>query len=574
MSRARSTQIVSTAPATGRTLAAPILALSSLFAWGSFGAEAAALARDSETARGDAESIRLEDADRSVETSFDGALEVDVANPAGMSIPIPDVVGGYASDRVILKLAPGVEVVDGDWSLARGGEISEEARLAFSQANVLSISPLFRRGFANPDLAAEIGLDRYRLLEVPTGSDVPGIVVSLQAALGAVQGAIQGVVQGEVQGVGPGLVELVEADGIGGVAGDAPNDPMFHLQWALENTGQVAGGVAGLPGADVSALEAWSRTTGGGGVVVAVLDSGINPHPEFADRILPGLNVPDDNDQTNDVCASHGTAVSGVLAAAGDDGLGIAGMDWTMLLIPIVVVDPCSGPESHVAEALVFATDAGADIANMSLQYYAGTSALRDAVLYAHAAGVLMVAASGNNSANALAYPAAWPETIAVGASTNLDGRWSSSNTGEGISLVAPGLSIQTTNGFSGHSSRTGTSFAAPHVSGTASLMLSVDPWLDADSIRQTIEGTTLDLPPSGYDQFTGFGRLDAGAAVMAVRAPGDFNDDGRVDGVDLSTLLALWGECPPGGSCLADIDRDGRVDGIDLSILLGRWTG
>jgi hypothetical protein len=104
--------------------------------------------------------------------------------------------------------------------------------------------------------------------------------------------------------------------------------------------------------------------------------------------------------------------------------------------------------------------------------------------------------------------------------------------------------------------------------------MLSVDPWLDADSIRQTIEGTTLDLPPSGYDQFTGFGRLDAGAAVMAVRAPGDFNDDGRVDGVDLSTLLALWGECPPGGSCLADIDRDGRVDGIDLSILLGRWTG
>jgi subtilisin family serine protease len=308
--------------------------------------------------------------------------------------------------------------------------------------------------------------------------------------------------------------------------------------------------------------------------VVAVLDSGINPHPEFADRILPGLNVPDDNDQTNDVCASHGTAVSGVLAAAGNDGLGIAGMDWTMLLIPIVVVDPCSGPESHVAEALVFATDAGADIANMSLQYYAGTSALRDAVLYAHAAGVLMVAASGNNSANALAYPAAWPETIAVGASTNLDGRWSSSNTGEGISLVAPGLSIQTTNAFSGHSSRTGTSFAAPHVSGTASLMLSVDPWLDADSIRQTIEGTTLDLPPSGYDQFTGFGRLDAGAAVMAVRAPADFNDDGRVYGVDLSTLLALWGECPPGGSCLADIDRDGRVDGIDLSILLGRWTG
>jgi len=484
---------------------------------------------------------------------------IDPAHPAGVDLALPDVVGGYASDRVILKLAPSVEAIEaeGGWALVRDGEVSVASAAAFAEVQTTSLGPLFRRGFEDVERAAALGLDRYRLLGVPSGSDVPAIVATLEAALRPA-----------------GLVELVEADGIGGLAGDVPNDPLFPLQWALENTGQVVGGVAGLPGADIAALEAWSRTTGGGDVVVAVLDSGINPHPEFADRILPGLNVPEDSDATEDVCASHGTAVSGILAAAGDDGLGIAGLDWTVRLLPVVVVDPCAGPESYVAEALVFATDAGADIANMSLQYFAGSSALRDAVLYAHAAGVLMVAATGNNSASALAYPAAWPETIAVGASTNLDGRWASSNTGEGISLVAPGVSIRTTNGFTSYSSRTGTSFAVPHVSGTASLMLAVNPWLDASSIREAIESTASDLPPGGYDLFTGFGRLDAGAAVAGVPAPGDLDGNGIVDGADLSILLGSWGICPPQETCPADIDRDGVVDGADLSILLGDWTG
>jgi hypothetical protein len=81
-------------------------------------------------------------------------------------------------------------------------------------------------------------------------------------------------------------------------------------------------------------------------------------------------------------------------------------------------------------------------------------------------------------------------------------------------------------------------------------------------------------VPPTGYDEFTGFGRLNAGAAVLGVPIPGDLDQDGRVNGVDLAELLSRWGICPEGEVCSADIDRSGAVDGVDLAIALSHWTG
>lgn len=466
-----------------------------------------------------------------------------------------DVVGGHASDRIILRLARGVEVSapGGRWSLRVDGLATAGSDRAFRDAAVEQIRPAFRRGLADAALASQLGLDRFVVVEVPRGSDTP----SLAASFARLQG-----------------VELAELDGIGGLAGELPDDPRFPEQWNLRNTGQTVAGVAGVPGADIDALGAWARTTGSGEVVVALLDSGINPHIDLGERILPGWNVPLDSDATTDVCGSHGTGVASLLGARGDDGVGMAGVDWSVRFMPIVVVNPCSGPESFVAEGLVFATDAGADIANMSLQYYSGTELLRNAVLYAHASGVTMVAATGNGTSSSLAFPAQWPETIAVGASNNLDVRWSNSRWGEGISLVAPGQRVLCASGTTTYTTRDGTSFAAPHVSGAISLILSVNPYLDDASIRSILEETAFDIDEPGYDLFTGFGRLDAAAAVAATPVPGDVDRNGAVNGADLAIVLGSWGPCPEGDPCMADVDRSGAVDGVDLGLVLGGWTG
>ena len=473
----------------------------------------------------------------------------------GAAAPGLDEVGGHASDRVVLRLAPGAEIAPiGDrWSLRIGGLETAESVRAFEAAAVERIRPAFRRGLADAALASQLGLDRFVVVELPRGSDTPSLVASFARLAG---------------------VELAELDGIGGVAGELPNDPRFPEQWNLRNTGQTVAGVAGVPGADIEALGAWSRTTGRGEVVVALLDSGLNPHLDIGERILPGWNVPLDSDVTTDVCGSHGTSVASVLGARGDDGIGMAGVDWNVRFLPIGVVNPCSGPESFVAEGLVFATDQGADIANMSLQYFSGTELLRNAVLYAHASGVTMVAATGNGTSSTLAFPAQWPETIAVGASNNLDVRWSSSRWGEGISLVAPGQRVLCASGTTTYTTRDGTSFAAPHVSGAASLMLSVNPYLDAESIRAILEATAFDIDEPGYDLFTGFGRLDAAAAVAATPVPGDVDGNGAVNGADLAIVLGSWGPCPEGEPCAADVDRSGAVDGVDLGLVLGGWTG
>ncbi|MHC4142844.1 MAG: hypothetical protein ACYSUF_13610, partial [Planctomycetota bacterium] len=154
---------------------------------------------------------------------------------------------------------------------------------------VTAIRPVFENGFADPQLARRIGLDRYYRLETPPGTDTPGLVAQLSRL--------------------PAQVERPELDGIGGVAGTIPDDPNFGLQWGLLNDGQSVGGAAGLIGADINVSPAWDIVTGDPGLVLAVLDAGMNEHVEIADRMIPGRNVaadPDNND-TSDVCISHGT---------------------------------------------------------------------------------------------------------------------------------------------------------------------------------------------------------------------------------------------------------------------------
>ena len=431
----------------------------------------------------------------------------------------------------------------------------------FEVAGLQSLEPLLSSPAARADLAREIGLDRWVVATFPSST-----LASDAAA--------------RLTGIG-GPIEAIELDGLGGVAASPPDDSWFTQQYGLRNTGQNIAGVDGIAGADVNVLPAWDWTTGSDQTVVAVLDAGMSGHEEFADRLTPGWNVPDGTDSFDDECSSHGTHVTGIIAAEGDNGQGIAGIDWRCSIMPVVVVDGCTGFESWVAEGIVWAVDHGADIINMSLQYGAGTQALADAVAYADAAGVIQIAAAGNTGGiDDVQAPARFPETIAVAATDNRDQRWSSSSGGPEIDLAAPGWRIYSSAATSNYVSKSGTSMASPFVCGTVSLMKAVDPDLDPETARQILRATAEDVESAGRDDLTGFGRLDVNAAILALDptppAAGDLDRDGRVDGQDFGLVLSGWGPCPGDCEdvCPADLNGDCTVDGSDLGMLLLDWTG
>jgi subtilisin family serine protease len=464
---------------------------------------------------------------------------------------------GYASTHIIIRAREGFTPALADARLVdQPRDLVAETLERFA---VGAIRPVFESGFANPQLARQLGLDRYYRLETPPGADTPGLVAELRRF--------------------PSQVERPELDGIGGVAGTIPDDPDFGLQWGLLNGEQVIDGFPGLAGADINVSPAWDITTGDPDLVLAVLDAGMDEHVEILGRMVPGRNVAasPDNDDTSDVCISHGTHVAGIAAAFADNAQGIAGVDWSCRIMPVRVLNGCSGqPESYLAEGIIWATDNGADVISMSLQYTQGTQLLHDAVLYAHAQGIVMVAAAGNNAPCGtpnVRYPAKWPETIAAAAFNNQDERASFSNCGPELDVAGPGDTVWSLKDTTAYQWLSGTSMATPHVSGTVNLMKALDPGLAPDEIKLILQATAVDLGDPGFDDQSGFGRIDAHAALLQVQARlADLDGDGVVGVLDFLQLLQSWGSCPSGPGCPGDIDRDGQVGVSDFLLLLASW--
>ncbi len=464
------------------------------------------------------------------------------AEPRGVRVPAagPDQLGGYASSHIIVRCA------------SRGGERVQTATGQLqgmgARLGVRHCRPAYGHGFKDPILAAELGLDRTFVIEVPPGTDA----VTLAAAFAGREG-----------------IESVELDGIGGVVGVFPNDPDFEIQWGMENTGLRVPPSAPLPGVvdcDIDAREAWAIHDGTQRpVVVAVIDSGIDPHPELADRLVPGINTndPDNPDLTtterppgaapDDPRCPHGMHVAGIIAAAGNNGAGVAGMNWGALLMPVRVVHGgCSGTELQTANGIIWAVDHGAEITNVSLQFYVGTNVLQNAVRYAHARGVLVVAAVGNQRGRTVAFPARVQEAIAVSAIRNTYQRWPPSNYGPETDLCAPGeyvWSTWTTDDEFTYAYLSGTSMATPHVAGLAALLKSFRPNLTNIQIRSILESTAVDVGALGWDEYFGHGLINAGRALRAaaqfVKIIGSQPPDGTVDARQPSELdgsgMAGW---------------------------------
>jgi subtilisin family serine protease len=272
----------------------------------------------------------------------------------------------------------------------------------------------------------------------------------------------------------------------------------------------------------VQAPAAWDVTPGTTNVVVAVLDSGVQfSHPDLSGRVLAGYDfVNDDADASDDY--GHGTAVAGVIASAGNNGLGGAGVAFGCLMLPVKVCGADgTAPYSAIADGIRYAVDHGARVINISLVGDQASATLQDAVNYAWERNAVIVAAAGNTGGPTPEYPAACQNAVAVSSLALNDARSTFSSYGPHVALAAPGEGIWTTQMRADprFGEWSGTSFASPIVAGVAALVASANSALCNTQVVSILIQTASDLGPGGKDSFFGAGRVDAARAVFA--APG-----------------------------------------------------
>jgi thermitase len=289
----------------------------------------------------------------------------------------------------------------------------------------------------------------------------------------------------------------------------APNDPSYPTQWHL---------------AQISTPGAWDISTGSSGVIIAVLDSGIDTqHPDLP-NVVAGRNfiIGTTNVYDNGVNYGHGTAVAGTAAAAGNNGIGVTGVSWRNSIMPLVVMDSSAySPYSVIAAAINHAADNGAKVINMSLAGSSYSTTLQNAVNYAWNKGVVIVAAAANNGTSTPMYPAALENVLAVAATDSSDNRASFSNYGNWIDVAAPGVSVRTTMLGGGYGNWNGTSFATPQVAALAALLFSANPNLTNTQVVSLIKSNADDLGALGFDQYFGNGRINAYRTLAAAVTSG-----------------------------------------------------
>ncbi len=322
-----------------------------------------------------------------------------------------------------------------------------------------------------------------------------------------------------------------------------PNDPQFDILWALHNIGQ-SGGVAD---ADIDALEAWDLQVGGD-VIIAVVDSGVDyTHPDLTANIwnnsaeipnngrdddgngyvddLRGWDfVNNDNDPMDD--NSHGTHIAGTIAARGNNGQGVVGVNWSARIMPLKFLTRSgSGSSADAIAAIDYAVANGARVINASWGGGPYSAAMFSALSAANDAGVLFVAAAGNdsrNNDNTPSYPADYdlPNVISVAATDDADTLAGFSNFGaNSVDLGAPGVNILSTTPGNGYTSYSGTSMAAPQVAGVAGLVLAADPGIRIAALRAALlDGTDAVADLAG--RTVSGGRLNAFNALGGNATP------------------------------------------------------
>ncbi len=266
---------------------------------------------------------------------------------------------------------------------------------------------------------------------------------------------------------------------------------------------------------NVKLPEAWAAGFEGEGIKVGVVDSGVYPHADFEDNLLEGYNVLTGTTDTTDTYG-HGTRVAGLIAAA-SNGVGAKGAAPKAQIVPIKCVEGRTGFLSHAISGIRKAVDLGCEIINLSLESEGFSQALAEVVEYARNQGVLLVAAAGNGGTNQICYPAALPGVIGVGAVSDENERAYYSQFGTHVDIVAPGCCMGSTDidGSFVPTTVTGTSFAAPLVTGILALGKAAQTSADAEMLQNALLYTARDLGKPGRDDEYGFGLADADAFLQ-----------------------------------------------------------
>lgn len=371
-----------------------------------------------------------------------------------------------------------------------------------------------------------------------------------------------------------------------------PNDPQLANMWGLENSGQNSG----LSDADIDAAAAWGISTGSRNVVVAVVDTGVDwRHSDLAANIwtnsgeVAGNGVDDDGDglvddvhgynfaaNTGDPMDDngHGTHVAGTIAAVGNNGLGVSGVNWSASIMALKFLRADgSGYTSDAVRAINYATlersryGVNVRVINMSWGGGGYSSALGTAIQAAGDAGILCVAAAGNEGSNndaSARYPSNYPATnlVSVAATDKRDALASFSNYGATtVDLAAPGVSILSTYTNNRYVSLSGTSMATPHVAGVAALAWSVAPNATVAEIKNALLG--------GVDRLAGLsgkvasgGRLNAynTLRLLNVRTP----QAPEIASLDVSAASLTAGS-PATLTARGVTDPDGSVSGVSF---------
>lgn len=313
-----------------------------------------------------------------------------------------------------------------------------------------------------------------------------------------------------------------------------PDDPFYHGGYNYSSTGYDL--MWGLKNINMS--EAWDISKGKD-VKVAVIDTGVDyNHEDLSANILKdetgkviGKNFTDStyNYQPDDFMdrAGHGTHVAGTIAAVGDNGIGVVGVAPEAKIIPVKGLgDDGSGYDDELAQAIIYAADIGAQVINMSWGGAGNSSVIETALEYASNKGVILIAAAGNDSADAIGFsPANSKFVLSVGAFDPWSSAASFSNYGPKVEIMAPGVDIISTISNT-HDSRftvfmdkyarlSGTSMAAPHIAGEAALMRAAYPSWDSSDIRNALVQSGSDICTEGIDEVCGFGKANP---VVALR--------------------------------------------------------
>ena len=338
-----------------------------------------------------------------------------------------------------------------------------------------------------------------------------------------------------------------------------PDDPEYGKQWGMEK---------------IAAPEAWEICRGSDGVVIAVIDTGVDyNHRDLQGNIwcneaelkgVPGVDD-DGNGYIDDIRGynfvynhsdpnddhGHGTHIAGTIAAVGNNGLDVAGLCWNARIMALKMLDAGGdGTSADAAPAIYYAVANGADVISLSWGSDEDSQVIRDAIAYAWRQGVLVVAAAGNESSNTLFYPAGYPQVIAVAATESNDKRHFLSNYGDWVDIAAPGSAIVSlaltdmslaTGRDSFTATLSGTSMATPHVTGACALLLAANPFLTSEEVEKML---LLTGDPIAAGICASNARLNVGRAMRAAVPPEGavrFDQPVYAANDEIEILLADW---------------------------------